>query len=483
VSKKTELLERRAQIHSEATLLMKAEQTAETRAKVKTMFTDIDAIGQDLANIERADKVAAELATRSGAIAPNAEQHGATAEAEEYRNAYWDFMQNGRPNTKAAVRGGAAAASFATLEETKATVERMLPEQRSKAVREQVEAERRMARLPLEKRDQQAGSQSIVYTEGNLGGYFVPAGFVYDIDVATKYFAPLLDGSTIRVMETATGNVLPYPTSNDTNDAWTLLAENQQVVDNGVTPNYPNQGASAPTANPGNVLAGQVSFSAYKGTTGLIRVSLELMQDSAFSLEAFLKEAFSTRLGRGYEYFLTQGSGVNAPLGFIPAIAASGATPVVAQGSFNEDGISGNTGVNSIGWQDLVNVEHSVDPTYRRGAKWQMSDLTLASLKTRVDKFGRPFWVPAVKDGMVDTILGYPYVINQSMAQIGASATVIAFGQWSKFIARKVRDLSIARLDERFADYGQVAYVGFSRIDSRLVDAGTHPLNVLVMHS
>ena len=476
MSKKTELLEKRARIHTEAVAVMAKEQTAETRAQVKTMFVDIDAIGEDLKNIERSDAVAAELASRSGAIAPNAEQRSAQSptEAAEYREAYFEFLMKAHPESRSAVAGGASKEAIALLERTKQTVEKMSAEQRRAAVLGQVKAE---------KRDQSAGSQSILYTEGNLGGYFIPAGFVYDIETATKYFAPLLDGSTIRVMETATGNVLPYPTSNDTNQAWTLLSENTQVVDNGTTPNYPNQGASAPTANPGNVLAGSVSFSAYKGTTGLVRVSLELMQDSAFSLEAFLKEAFSTRLGRGYEYYLTQGSGMNAPLGFIPAIAASGATPVVAQGSFNEDGISGNTGANSIGWQDLVNLEHSVDPTYRRGAKWQMSDLTLASLKTRLDKFGRPFWVPAVKEGMVDTILGYPYVINQSMAQIGASATTVAFGQWSKFIARKVRDLSIARLDERFADYGQVAYVGFSRIDSRLVDAGTHPLNVLIQHS
>ena len=476
MSKKNELLEKRARIHTEAVAVMAAEQTAETRAKVKTMFADIDSIGEDLANIERADKVAADLAQRSGAIAPNAEQRSAQSltEAAEYREAYFEFLMKAHPESRSAVAGGASKEAIALLERTKQTVEKMSAEQRRAAVLGQVKAE---------KRDQSAGSQSILYTEGNLGGYFIPAGFVYDIETATKYFAPLLDGSTIRVMETATGNVLPYPTSNDTNQAWTLLSENTQVVDNGTTPNYPNQGANAPSANPGNVLAGSVSFSAYKGTTGLVRVSLELMQDSAFSLEAFLKEAFATRLGRGYEYYLTQGNGSNSPLGFIPAIAASGATPVVAQGSFDEDGISGNTGVNSIGWQDLVNLEHSVDPTYRRGAKWQMSDLTLASLKTRLDKFGRPFWVPAVKDGMVDTLLGYPYVINQSMAQIGASATTVAFGQWSKFIARKVRDLSIARLDERFADYGQIAYVGFSRIDSRLVDAGTHPLNVLIQHS
>ena len=458
MSRKQVIMEQRAKIHADAVVLMNAEQTAETRTKIKAMLADVDALGEDIATIERADKQAADLAARSGAIA--AENRNGLTTAEEYRKAYTEWLLKGKPGSRGSVKGGASGEVLAKLDQTQIAFRNMTQEQR----------------------DQQAGTQSITYTEGNLGGYFVPAGFVYDIEQATKFYASLLDGSTIRIMETATGNVLPYPTSNDTNEAWTLLSETTQIVDNGTTPNYPTVG-SAPTANPGNVLASQVTFGAYKGSTGLIRVSLELMQDSAFSLEAFLKEAFATRLGRGYEYYLTQGSGTNAPFGFIPAIAASGAVPVTATGSSLNDGVVGNTGANSIGYQDLVNLIHSVDPTYRRGAKFQFHDQTLAHLKTRVDKFGKPLWVPSVKDDAPDMVCGYPYVINQSIAQIAASATTVAFGAWNKFIARKVRDLSIARLDERFADFGEVAYVGFSRIDSRLVDAGTHPLNVLIQHS
>lgn len=111
------------------------------------------------------------------------------------------------------------------------------------------------------------------------------------------------------------------------------------------------------------------------------------------------------------------------------------------------------------------------------------ADTTLRFLRTLLDKFGRPLWVPGVADDEPDTIAGYQYVINQSFPTIAASAVTVAFGAWSKFIARKVRDLQVLRLDERFADFGEVAYVAFSRIDSNLVDAGTHPLNVLQQHS
>jgi HK97 family phage major capsid protein len=226
-----------------------------------------------------------------------------------------------------------------------------------------------------------------------------------------------------------------------------------------------------------------VNFGAWKGSTGLIRVSLEIMQDSAFSLEAFLTEAFAIRMGRGYEAYLTNGSGSSQPKGILPAIANSGATPVVAAGSAVNDGVNTNTGANSIGYNDLVNLIHSVDPTYRMGAKFMLHDQSVRYLKTLLDKFGRPLWVPGVKDGEPDTLCGYPYVINQSMPTIAPSATTVAFGSWRKFIVRKVKDLQVMRLDERFADFGEVAYVAFSRIDSNLVDAGTHPLNVLTQHS
>ena len=33
------------------------------------------------------------------------------------------------------------------------------------------------------------------------------------------------------------------------------------------------------------------------------------------------------------------------------------------------------------------------------------------------------------------------------------------------------------------ADYGQVAYIGFSRYDGNLLDAGTHPVKYLQQHS
>jgi HK97 family phage major capsid protein len=294
-------------------------------------------------------------------------------------------------------------------------------------------------------------------------GFFVPAGFIYDVENATKWFAPLMDGQVITVMDTATGNPLPYPISNDTTQEAAIVGESSEVTEQDVT-------------------AGHVLFTAFKYKAGLIKASIELVEDSAFNLESWLAERFAIRFARGYERDLTSGSGTGEPLGLLPAIAASGAVAVVAAGSAEASGGS-ETGANSVGYTDLVRLEHSVDPSYRRQGKFMLHDTTLAQLKRILDKFGRPLWTPGMKDNAPDTILGYPYTLNQHMPVVAASATTVIFGDLKKYVARRVRGLSVLRLTERYAEKGQIAYVAFARLDARLVDAGTHPVNALAQHS
>jgi HK97 family phage major capsid protein len=79
-----------------------------------------------------------------------------------------------------------------------------------------------------------------------------------------------------------------------------------------------------------------------------------------------------------------------------------------------------------------------------------------------------------------DTLLGYPYVINQSVATIAAGSKSVLFGQLDKYIIRDVRDVTVLRLDELFAVLGQVAFLALSRHDGDLLDAGTHPVKYLI---
>src|SRR5258708_3135080 len=410
----TELLEQRARVDAELVAVLNGPKTTEQRAVCDRMLANIESMSGDIERINCADRAAMEMrGLPTGSVVTGE----AAKKAAEYRAAFFDYLRNGEIGQRAIVGTGARQESLALLKETRTALQNAKPEQR----------------------DQFAGVQSIVYTQGSSGGYFVPAGFVYDIEQATKYFADLMN--VVRVIKTDTGAVLPHPTSNDTQEAWHILGEGSQILDQGTNQNYPTPG-QLPSTDAGNVQLGHVNLLAWKGSTGLVRVSLELLQDSAFDLQTFLTERFAERLGRGYEAYFTNGTGSGQPTGIIPAYLASGASPVTAAGSNANDNLGGN-GANSIGYTDLINLIHSVDPSYRRGAKFMFHDLTLAHLKTRLDKFGRPLWVPSVIASQPDTICGYPAVSNQGGPTIAASAFTAASGHPTNFEDRTVQDLSI----------------------------------------
>ena len=78
--------------------------------------------------------------------------------------------------------------------------------------------------------------------------------------------------------------------------------------------------------------------------------------------------------------------------------------------------------------------------------------------------------------GQPDLVMGFPYVINQSMTTPATGVKSILFGDLSKYIIRDCRDVVLIRLDERYADYHQVGFLAFARSDGDLLDAGTHPV-------
>ena len=130
-----------------------------------------------------------------------------------------------------------------------------------------------------------------------------------------------------------------------------------------------------------------------------------------------------------------------------------------------------------------MNLEHSVDPSYRRNASYMFHDQTLASLKKILDKYGRPLWTPGIAVSEPDTLNGYKYTINQSMPQIAASNVTVAFGDMSKFLVRKVSGWSVQRLSELYAITGQVGFISHMRVDSNLLANGGRAINVLMQHS
>jgi HK97 family phage major capsid protein len=289
---------------------------------------------------------------------------------------------------------------------------------------------------------------------GSIGGYTVADEQMQALERAMLEFGGMRQAA--RVIRTETGADLPFPMLDDTSNKGALLSENTQVSEVALA-------------------FGQTVLQSYKFSSKLVLVSVELLQDSSINAAEVIGSALGERLGRITNDYYTTGTGSSQPGGVVNA-STLGAT-----------GTTGQTA--TIIYNDFIDLEHSVDPAYRNGARFMFNDATLKVIKKiRVPQFsgdtaGQPLWQPGLASGSPNTILGYPYTINQSMASMAADAKSVLFGDFSKFVIRDVRGFTLVRLDERYADYHQVGFLAFLRTDSDLLDAGTHPIKHYVNSS
>jgi HK97 family phage major capsid protein len=285
----------------------------------------------------------------------------------------------------------------------------------------------------------------------DLGGHFtVPDEMMRPLEIALLEFGGMRQVSTI--LRTGTGAELPIPTLNDTSNSGALLGEGLEHTELDVT-------------------FDQLTLHAFKYTSRRVPVSVEYLQDNAINFVGRIGAILGERIGRITNTHFTTGDGNAKPNGIVTAATSASITTAA------DDAIS---------YDNVIDLKHSVDPAYRTNARFMFNDTTLKILKKiKVPQFsgdtaGQPLWRAGMAASEPNTIDGDPYTINQQVAS-GVSAKAMLYGALSKYQIRDVRDITLVRLDERYAELGVVAFLAFSRHDGDLLDAGTHPVKYLTM--
>lgn len=271
----------------------------------------------------------------------------------------------------------------------------------------------------------------------SAGGYLVPETFRGTMTETMKAFGGLL--TICNIITTSDGADLSWPTNDDTGNEGALLSENTPV---------PEQ----------DISVGRRELGAYIFTSKLVKVSWSLLQDSAFPLETWLPTKLGERIGRAVAGYLITGTGVKQPEGVTTGVTT---------------GVTGANGqTTSIIYDDLIDLEHSVDPAYRGAdCRFLFHDQTLKVLRKLKDGDNRPLWVPVPAPGFAATINGRPYTIDNKMPVPAASAKSIVFGDFKTgYVVRQVQGVQTIRLNERYADSLQTGFFGYSRIDGMVDD-------------
>ena len=199
---------------------------------------------------------------------------------------------------------------------------------------------------------------------------------------------------------------------------------------------------------------GQISLGAYKLGT-LIKVSEELLNDSAFPLEPYITREFARRIGIKEEEAFFTGDGSGKPTGIL---AATGGADV---------GVT-TTGV-SITADDVIDLYYSLRVPYRKKAKWIMNDATVNALRKLKDTTGQYLWEPSLVAGTPNKILGCEVITSPFMPGIAAGEKSIAFGDFSYYWIADRTGRTFKRLNELYAATGQVGFIGNQRVDGKLI--------------
>ena len=336
---------------------------------------------------------------------------------------------------------------------------------------------------------------------GFTSGYLIPQGFWAQLSIALKSYGGL--SSAFKYVQTDSGQPMPWPSTDPTNIVGHYITELNQLGFGG-------------DSNGTDYQFGQGMLNAWTIVSGVILASVQLIEDSAFNVDSFVADRIGEAIGRKLAQEVFSGTGASACLGINTALNARGsvgtaggaiaatggyvtlgaATKVPVFGNYTSPTLSELVG-NVLAPATILSMMMAVDPVYYPNAKWYMNGQQAWNLRSVTDGNGRAllnFMNGMTADDVtntdytaaspVATLFGFPVMIDNSISNLTANTTSgPIFGDLSKAMvlrvvradARVVTDThpvvpNTMKLTERYADYLQVGYLGYLRVDSRSND-------------
>ena len=168
-----------------------------------------------------------------------------------------------------------------------------------------------------------------------------------------------------------------------------------------------------------------------------IKVTEELLYDSAFNLENYILEQFGKALANAEEDAFLNGDGTGKPTGVFHQ--TNGGTYLTEVATLKAD--------------DIINLIHALKRPYRKGAGFILNDKTIAAIRKLKDNNGAYMWQPS-------------YQVYTSQF---APENKIAFGDFSYYNIGDRGTRSFKQLTELFAGNGMIGFVAKERVDGKLI--------------
>jgi len=299
----------------------------------------------------------------------------------------------------------------------------------------------------------EAGSQTLGYTQGQLGGYTVPQEFNDSIVLGMAQYDPLLNGDIVSLKQSADFSLRPFTIPGWDASTFTAVKVAESIQQTGQTP---------PTVST-TILNG------YKYKASL-PVSMELEEDAFESTLSLMGTMYSIGFARGIGVDLITGNGTTAPQGVVNGAGSSVYTTAT---------------YGLVVYSDINSVYFAVNRFHRASPKcaWLMNDVAYEQVANAVDGNGRPL-INIVEDQ--EMLKGKPVYISPSLPASGAGSFCI-FGDLSHVYVR-LSQMILTRNWQLpgYVEKGQALYTGYMRADAKVFDptaGNTQPIVAATLHS
>jgi HK97 family phage major capsid protein len=168
----------------------------------------------------------------------------------------------------------------------------------------------------------------------------------------------------------------------------------------------------------------------------------ESLNDLFVDVQGWIENEAAIQHAKGEGIAVISGNGTKKPTGFLngsPVAVGDEDSPARAFGTLEylPTGVSdgfGTLDVTSPGLSYpsdvLLDAVYSLKAGYRASARWLMNKATLSVLRKFKDSEGNYLWTPGMAMGQASTLMGYPVTEAEDMADIGANALPVAFGDF-----------------------------------------------------
>lgn len=274
----------------------------------------------------------------------------------------------------------------------------------------------------------QVESRDLGRGSGSTGGYLVP------VELEARIIEKARESSIIRQL----GQVVVL--SSDTNIP---------VEESAPSFSYVTEGGTIGTTD---ATFAQKQLRAYKASA-IVKVSEELLADSAVDLVNYLGTKFGQALADLENNSFINGDGLGKPRGVL--LDANIAVTTAATGAITFDEV-----------RRLCFALHSA---YQARAAFIMHPQTALAIALLKDSQGRYYWDIREQVGRPSTLLGYPVYTVTTMPTIAAGAKVIALGDFSQYLVADRQGITMQKLVELYAGTGQVGFKATIRHDGVLL--------------